>query len=149
MNSAKTAITRKKPSVPMRWLDKQGMLKGDKMLDYGCGKGFDADHYKMDKYDPYHCHENTNLRSTCVKHFYDVITCNYVLNTVDEDNTKRIITDILSLLKENGNAYITVRRDIKNEGYTSRGTLQRNVLLDSAISIRKTSTYEIYTIRGK
>ena len=61
INAYKTAITRKKPSLPMRWLAKEGLIPSRiDTLDYGCGKGFDADYFGMDKYDP-HFFPNTEL----------------------------------------------------------------------------------------
>ena len=36
-----TAISRKAPSRPMRFLQEHDLLKG-RMLDYGCGRGTDA-----------------------------------------------------------------------------------------------------------
>ena len=50
-NSHKTAIKRNKLSAPMRYLSENNLLKGD-LLDYGCGRGDDADLLSMDKYDP-------------------------------------------------------------------------------------------------
>jgi len=48
MNKAHlTAISRKLPSKPMQILHQKGLLKGA-LLDYGCGKGFDAKHYSME-----------------------------------------------------------------------------------------------------
>ena len=141
INAHKTAITRKNPSVPMRNLDKKGLLTG-KMLDYGCGKGFDAIHFEMDSYDP---------------HFYpdlpagqfDTITCNYVLNVVDEDQVKGILIKISNLLNNGGNAYITVRRDIKKEGFTSKKTYQRNVTLPLPV-LKETSSFCTYILtKGK
>jgi len=111
----------------MRKLEEAGLLKG-KMLDFGCGKGIDADTYGMDKYD---LHYN---RVTLVDGIYDTITCNYVLNVI-ESNKERLAIQLAfdCLLKKGGIAYITVRRDIKTEGYTKRGTYQENIVLDLPI----------------
>jgi hypothetical protein len=59
----------------MRFLNSLGLLRG-KMLDYGCGRGFDAEYYGMDKYDPHYAPEFPKIK-------FDTITCNYVLNVVD------------------------------------------------------------------
>jgi len=132
-----TAITRNKLSVPMRLLNKNNLLVGD-MLDFGCGKGFDADQLGMDKYDPHYSPEYPTKK-------YDTITCNYVLNVVKEDMEETIINEIKNLLKENGTAYITVRRDVKENGFTKKGTYQRNVILNLPI-LKETSTYCIYKL---
>ncbi len=138
-NSHKTAITRKNPSVPMRHLDKKNLLLGD-LLDYGCGKGFDADHFNMDKYDPHYAPETPNKT-------YDTITCNYVFNVVEPHEEAALLHKIYTFLKPEGCAYITVRRDIKTEGYTSKKTYQRNVELSLPV-LRETSTYCTYILIG-
>ena len=51
--SGKTAISRKSLSQPMKWLEQQHMLATNnpsRRLDFGCGKGFDADTLGMQKY---------------------------------------------------------------------------------------------------
>ena len=136
-----TAKKRSNPSKPMRILNQQGLLKG-KMLDYGCGQGFDADFFKMDAFDPHY-----NPKKTSGK--YDTITCNYVLNVVEEEQGHEIINTLSELLKDGGIAYLTVRRDIKKElgkeGYTSKGTYQRNVELPLP-KLKETSSFCIYMI---
>ena len=114
-----TAITRRGPSVPIKWLDSHSLLTG-RILDFGCGKGMDAESFDMDRYDPFYSPEYPTGK-------YDTITCTYVLNVVDENTADTILAEILALLSKVGIAYLTVRRDIKKEGLTSRGTFQRNV----------------------
>ena len=46
----KTAIGRNKPSAPLRALETKGLIVGD-VLDYGCGKGYDAYYLGSDSYD--------------------------------------------------------------------------------------------------
>ena len=114
-----TAITRKAPSAPIRWLNSHNLLVG-KLLDFGCGKGTDAEFFEMDCYDPHYFPERPTGK-------YDTITCTYVLNVVHKTIGDEIVKQVLVLLSEGGVAYFTVRRDIKKEGLTSRGTFQRNV----------------------
>lgn len=141
MNVHKTAITRTKPSAPMKYLESQGLLSGKCMLDYGCGKGFDADHYGMDKFDPH-------FFPTPAKYTYDVITCNYVLNIVQEGEGQEILHNIKKLLRKGGRAYISVRRDVKQDGITKKGTFQRDVTLDLPVVHQKSGRYCIYAIEG-
>jgi SAM-dependent methyltransferase len=136
-NSYKTAITRTKLSSPMRFLKDNNHLIGD-CLDYGCGKGFDADYLKIKKYDPH-------FHNFWPDQLFDTITCNYVLNVIDHEEAVKIIKRIQSLLKWGGIAYITVRRDIENEGITKKGTLQRNVYLN-APTVVETTRFHIYCI---
>lgn len=141
-NSHKTAITRKKPSLPMQWLADRGALAHhDNILDYGCGKGFDADYFEIDKYDP------TFFPDLDAYRRYDIITCNYVLNVVNVSEQEEILEKIRDLLVIGGKAYFSVRRDIKTEGFNKRGTYQRNVVLDDRFKLLKvTKGYALYEI---
>lgn len=89
------------------------------LLDYGCGKGFDADYYGLDRYDPHYFPELDRSKQ------YDYIFCNYVLNVVDEKTECDIILDIHSLLKPTGKAYFAVRRDMPITGRIMNGYRQR------------------------
>ncbi len=102
----RTAITRSKLSAPAKLLEERGELDG-RVLDYGCGRGFDAGELGLESYDPY-------FFPSIPKGKFDTIICNYVLNVVDEDIQAWIIHDIESRLKPGGHAFISVRRDIGN-----------------------------------
>ena len=137
-NPEKTAKSRKSPSAPMKLMNDLGILKGKK-LDFGCGKGTDAEVFEMDKYDPHYF----NVYPTKA---YTTITCNYVLNVLPKEDERDVLKDIQGLLNKNGVAYITVRRDIRKEGLTSRKTFQRNVELNLPIFTEVKGRYCIYTI---
>ncbi|MHA2069409.1 MAG: methyltransferase domain-containing protein, partial [Candidatus Thorarchaeota archaeon] len=52
-----TAVRRNKPSAPLKFLLKHGLIKG-RILDYGCGRGDDCKHLYTTHdyvvgYDPY------------------------------------------------------------------------------------------------
>ena len=81
----RTAIERKKVSAPMKFLEDEGHLEG-RVLDYGCGRGFDAGALGLESYDPYFFPE-------VPKGKFDTITCNYVLNVVDEETEAYLIPD--------------------------------------------------------
>jgi ATP adenylyltransferase len=140
-NSYKTAITRTKPSAPMKYLSKHGLLKG-KLLDYGCGKGFDAKHFGMAKYDP-HFHPQKP------KGKFDTITCNYVLNVLEPSDMDSIFLTIYRLLKKGGLAYFAVRRDVEGETFTLKGTYQRSVTLtgEDVTLITENKKFAIYSYR--
>lgn len=112
-NRHKTAITRKKPSKPMAWIESKHLMNGkESKLDYGCGKGEDAHFFKMDKYDPYFYPELPNKK-------YDFISCNYVLNVIPTHEERiEVLQSILELLDKDGVAYISVRKDIKKNTAT-------------------------------
>jgi hypothetical protein len=144
-NSHKTAKTRNKLSAPMQYLlDNELILsKGNydnMILDYGCGKGSDADALLIDSYDPYYAPTYPTAK-------YDIITCNYVLNVI-ESTTERsnVLSNIKSLLKPGGVAYVSVRRDKMAEGYTKTGTYQATVKLDLPIVTEQKGKYIIYKL---
>lgn len=134
-----TAIARKAPSKPMRWLDKHGLLKGN-MLDYGCGRGKDAETFGMDKYDPHYC------PVVPVKQ-YDTIVCTFVLNVIeDEVERESVLQSIRNLLVEDGTAYVTVRNDKRAlNGTTSTGTWQGHIVLDLPI-VYECAGFVIYEV---
>jgi len=133
-----TAIYRNVVSAPAKYLSNNDYLKGD-LLDYGCGHGSDANLLLADKYDPYYF-------PTKPDHQYDTIICNYVLNVVKPSMVMEIVEDIKSYLKVGGTAYISVRRDIKKEGITSKGTEQWNVLLNLPVVVEKKNKFCIYKL---
>ena len=141
MSGKYTALARKKPSVPMRHLSEAGVLVGD-MLDYGCGRGFDAAHFGMDAYDFY-----WNPDESVFEKKYDTITCNYVLNVVTEEVQAEILDRIHSLLKDGGTAYITVARHLKKDT-AGRGCTQRVVILDLPVFIKRSGSFETYILKG-
>ena len=139
----RTAIKRNKLSAPMRHLSKRISFK--KALDYGCGKGDDAEALGMDKYDPH-------FFPWFKRNQYKLITCNYVLNVIPSPTVRNnVILHIKSLLDPNGKAFITVRRDVKGQSYRGKGksrTWQGNIkkIGHGAKSIYKCSGFEIYEI---
>jgi hypothetical protein len=133
-----TAISRTQLSAPMKMLNDKGLIKG-RSLDYGSGRGYDADQLKIEKYDPYY----SPIKPSGM---FDTIVSNYVLNVIVGPKKRlEVIKTILSMLKPDGVAYITVRRDVKTSGITSRGTFQDNIELPYE-SIIKTSGFETYKI---
>ena len=138
--AARTAISRKNPSAPATWLFQHDRLIG-KCLDYGCGKGADADAYGMAKYDPFYY--PIQPRS----HYFDTITCTYVLNVLSEQNQLEAIAAIKLLLTEQGTAYFAVRRDLVSNIHTHKGYCQRNVFLAHPfVSLVRNNGFELYEL---
>ena len=108
MPNWRTAITRRIASRPARILCERGLLNVPRKLDYGCGRSLDAKWFLMDRYDPHFYPELPQDK-------YDVILCSYVLCVVTEEEQTEIINTIKNLLKPNGKAYFTVRRDLKEQ----------------------------------
>ena len=140
-NPFNTAIKRKTISRPLRELINLGYFSlGDKVLDYGCGFGYDGNYLKLlldrdkvflyDEYNP--IYKDTSL----LERFYDKVVCFYVFNVISSlVEHERVLNLLKSLGKE---LFIAVRSDeIKSvksswewddnaRGYwTTRNTFQR------------------------
>jgi len=118
------------------------MLIGD-VLDYGCGRGDDANTLEFDQYDPwYYPGEPEKL--------YDTITCIYVLNVLEEpcmETWMEVIDKMRQHLKEDGCIYVAVRRGLEKTGKTSIGTYQWDVDLSEEFdTIVENARYAIYAI---
>ena len=135
IRGAGTAIQRRTPPEPLRWLNKNGLIQG-RALDYGSGRQC---WFNMTCYDPH-------WRPTKPTGTFDTITCIYVLNVVPTTTQRTILTAIRRMLKPAGTAYIAVRRDLPKTGRTGRGTFQRYVIL-TLPAVKKTSGFEIYRMR--
>lgn len=123
MGSERTAIKRFKPSKPVEFLVKNSFLNG-RLLDYGSGRGFDANYLGADEYDSYWAPKQP-------EGLYDTIICIYVLNVIESEKERHeVLKRIQSLLTPTGTAYIAVRTDTCDlHGHTSRGTFQTLVTL--------------------
>ena len=87
MNAHKTAIARRGPSAPMKWLDAHGLIVG-RTLDYGCGRGRDAETYGVERFDPHYA-------PAMPAGWFRTIVCNYVLNVIEaEAERARVLWDI-------------------------------------------------------
>tara|TARA_B100000131_G_scaffold289029_2_gene300767 strand:- start:267 stop:734 length:468 start_codon:yes stop_codon:yes gene_type:complete len=144
VESYMTAISRQSPSRPLRRIIKSSLLKKDmNIIDYGCGKGYDADYlnsigFDCDSYDPY-WKRDVNLTDN----YYDVVLCTFVLNVIREHDERALLDNIKRLMKKGGKSYLTVRRDLKKEGETSRG-YQRNVRLNLPVLFEYKNSFCTY-----
>jgi len=123
MKAHLTAISRKTLSAPMRWLNSLALIpQASKSLDYGCGRGFDADQLGMDKFDPHYF-------PTAPAGGYDVVTCNYVLNVIPEDSEReKVLLQLQAQAAYRGTVYVAVRNDkAALKGWTSKGTWQGDI----------------------
>jgi 2-polyprenyl-3-methyl-5-hydroxy-6-metoxy-1,4-benzoquinol methylase len=98
----------------MRVIRAHNLLEGRK-LDYGCGRGTDADIIGMEKYDPHWAPE-------LPKGKFQTVTCIYVLNVIEApEERKRVEDQIIQLLAPGGRALIAVRDDVLTDGQTTKG----------------------------
>ena len=127
-----TAMTRTKLSKPARLALEQGLIQaGDKLLDYGCGKGSDVASLVQKGidavgFDPYF------FPTTDRSGIWDVVMLNYVLNVIEDieerGQTLKRVWDLC-----NGILLVAVRTDkekVKGEVFgdgvrTKRGTFQK------------------------
>ena len=129
-----TAISRQSMSRPMVKLQKQGYFDNKRVLDYGCGKGFDVEQLKslgfdITGYEPFASDKYLQVPSGR----FDIITNNYVLNVIENVEERH---NLIKTMKEMSDfVVITVRADKKsikptwkkfNDGYlTQKNTFQK------------------------
>lgn len=140
-----TAIKRTDLSVPTRYLLQHNLLTG-RILDFGCGYGYDTDELKRQGhdivgYDYYY-------RPDYPEGKFDTIICNYVLNVLEPYAQAEVMMNVTNLLKPQGTAFYAVRRDLTEEGFRMHAihkqyTYQCNVCLPFA-SLVHNKSYELY-----
>ena len=141
-NSYRTAIARKNLSLPMcHLIDEWGMKFPSNpkySLDYGCGRGYDADFNGTYKYDPHYFPKKP-------KGPFQYITCIYVLNVVSVATGQKIVEDIQRLLARDGIAYVAWRADIKKPTKSQR-TVNLYIMNDRGRLVRYGSDFNIVQI---
>lgn len=140
-----TAIKRTDISVPTKYLLKYGFLKG-RILDYGCGFGFDTDELKRQGYDI--TGYDYYYRPDYPEGKFDTIICIYVLNVLEPYAQAEVMMNVTNLLKPQGTAFFAIRRDLKEEGFRLHAihkqyTYQCNVRLPFQ-SLFCNGSYELY-----
>jgi len=147
-DSHRTAMNRSRLSAPMSWLLSAGHLNMTSILDYGSGKGYDANWLRLHgrpiepssvaDFDPYYQPKLPNRK-------FDIVTCIYVLNVLPIEQEMKVINEAFSFVAPQGKLFIAVRNDILKEGETHIGTYQRRVNLDFPLLV-KTRGFKIYQI---
>lgn len=130
------AIRRQSISFAANWLVESNRIRG-RVLDYGCGFGFDADCLGWDAFDPYY-------RPTPPQGGYDTIVCNHVLNMLTRSTRHQVLTTIQQHLNDHGTAWLIVPRNIPRGGKVGlRKRIQNYVILDLP-SVLANENLEIY-----
>jgi DNA phosphorothioation-associated putative methyltransferase len=138
-----TAINRKELSMPMRTIIKNKIIKkGDLILDFGCGRSDDVKFlqrqlkHRAYGYDPNLPDDLTHFLVNDISKLpyrsFDIVTCIYVLNVVEnEEERKEIVKQLLSLSKNKIIIAIRADKNIKGRPHkdgviTRRNTFQMN-----------------------
>jgi 2-polyprenyl-3-methyl-5-hydroxy-6-metoxy-1,4-benzoquinol methylase len=116
------AIRRETVSKTARFLEGNRLLRG-RILDYGCGFGFDADHFGWEAFDPHY-------RQKMPDGLFDTIVCNHVANMLTRASRQALFKAIQALLAPQGKAYLSVSRKIPKTGKIAmRKRIQNHVVL--------------------
>jgi len=130
------AVRRSSVSFGAAWLVNQNLMRG-RVLDYGCGFGFDADHFGWEGFDP--CYRQIELKGG-----YDTVICNHVLNMLTRSSRERVIENIRSLLTESGIAWLIVPRNIPETGKAALRKRIQNYVVFTLPSVYADEKLEIY-----
>jgi len=130
------AVHRTTPSFGATWLVNRNLVKG-RVLDYGCGYGFDADHFGWHGFDPYY-------RQLQPSGNFDTILCNHVLNMLTRASRHAALAHIQELLTETGVAWLIVPRNIPRIGKLAMRKRIQNFVVLSLPSVYADEALEIY-----
>jgi SAM-dependent methyltransferase len=135
-----TAVKRDKPSQAAQTLVELKLIRG-RVLDYGCGFGFDADHFGWESWDPFYC------PGAPVGPF-DTIVCTLVLNALSRNNRGKALTKIRDLLAPDGVAYLGVARNIPITGKMGVHHSLQNYVVLTLPGVFADQQLEIYACRS-
>jgi hypothetical protein len=113
----KTAIARDGPSAPVQHLERHApeLLVGE-VLDFGSGRGADADALGATPYDPHH--PSPQVRKLPRRAFHTVL-CLYVLNVLPPGERAEALTQAAGRVKPGGHLVLAVRPrgDLTTQGW--------------------------------
>jgi ATP adenylyltransferase len=135
------AIRRETVSKTARFLEERRLLRG-RVLDYGCGFGFDADHYGWEAYDP-------QYRQKLPEGVFDTIVCNHVANMLTRESRQRLFRSIQALLAPQGKAYVSVSRKIPRAGKIAMRKRIQNYVVLTLPSLFCDDELEIYRLEAE
>jgi DNA phosphorothioation-associated putative methyltransferase len=117
-NSKRTAISRRKPSRPLKAALKLGAIQG-KVLDFGCGKGRDVAElselgYKVVGYDP-------NFRPAKPRGKFQTVLMTYVVNVLKAKQRNLALQAAWGYVKKGGRLIVTARSEREIEEAATKG----------------------------
>ncbi len=136
------AVRRETVSKTAQLLDERGLLVG-RVLDYGCGFGFDADHFGWEAYDPHY-------RQKAPEGVFDTVVCNHVANMLTRASRRKLFEALTALLAPKGRAYVSVSRKIPVEGKLAMRKRIQNYVVLTLPSVYRDGELEVYRLeRGR
>lgn len=165
--SASTAISRTKPSFPLRLALRKKLIHG-RAFDWGCGKGQDILFlrklgFECEGWDPYY--KKDTSPEIFPKGYFHWVQCIYVLNTIPSQSVReQIISKIFEFLPSGGHLYIAVREfsEIEKQAkknkwskyldgwITKRGTFQKGFKFEELyLLLKKFNFKDIMLINKK
>ena len=132
------APERKDLSKTARVLTEGGLVRG-RVLDYGCGLGFDADRLGWEAYDPYY-------RTARPTGHYDTIIVNHVANVLTRDSRAELFRAVNALLAPGGVTYVSVARNIPASGKPGPRRRIQNYVVLTLPSVFADGEEEIYRL---
>jgi hypothetical protein len=132
------AINRSTVSFAARWLVEHGFVRG-RVLDYGCGFGFDADHFGWEAFDPWYRQREPTGE-------YDTIICNHVLNMLTRATRHQVIHTIQQKLAPRGKAWLILPRNIPVNGKVAMRKRIQNYVVFDLPSVYVDRSLEIYRL---
>ncbi|MFO0952456.1 MAG: hypothetical protein U0835_15170 [Isosphaeraceae bacterium] len=132
------APERKTLSKTARVLLEQGLIRG-RVLDYGCGLGFDADDRGWDAFDPYY-------RPTQPSGNYDTVVVNHVANILTRSSRAALLARVDALLTAGGAAFVSVARNIPVSGKAGARRRIQNYVVLTLPSVFADDEEEIYRL---
>jgi hypothetical protein len=132
------AIRRETVSRTPQILTERGLLRG-RILDYGCGFGFDADHFGWEAYDPHY-------RAKTPEGLFDTVVCNHVANMLTRTSRRQLYRVLEELLTPQGRAYLSVSRKIPVAGKLGVRKRIQNYVVLTLPSVYRDGELEIYRL---
>ena len=134
------ALRRQTVSKTARFLDEHRLLRG-RVLDYGCGFGFDADHFGWEAYDPHY-------RQKVPDGPFETIVCNHVANMLTRESREELFRALRALLAPQGQAYVSVSRKIPRAGKVALRKRIQNYVVLTLPSLFRDDELEIYRLKA-
>jgi hypothetical protein len=134
------AVRRETLSTTALILAERGLARG-RVLDYGCGFGFDADHFGWQAYDPHY-------RQKPPEGAFDVVVCNHVANMLTRSSRRQLFETLQGLLAPRGKAYVSTSRKIPVGGKIAMRKRIQNYVVLTLPSIHRDGELEIYKLEA-